>query len=290
MTSHNDSLRGRADIASNQLKSRSPRTEPVAVGKDSSSTTTTTIASVPAFSLPQRLALSPKLLASHSDGEKNNDSIENKENSSSAKYNSMYFVNSFKDIDKIKDMKHWSQIVATEFGYELFINYSQLEFCIENLLFLTEYMQLKDVLKRKFSIFLQLWNYTKNDRETRKRIGFNINFPSIDDGKYGQENRRLSIQIRDNHDAGHGYPVSIISKKLFNDLDVLSAFKALYYKYVDSSYAPFMINISSPTREKITMSLDHKYYKRHRIQRDTTTEKSMHMYILHNYIIITIIA
>lgn len=41
-------------------------------------------------------------------------------------------------IDNLQQVKHWSQIVVTPFGYQVFINHLQNEFCVENLLFLTE--------------------------------------------------------------------------------------------------------------------------------------------------------
>ena len=34
--------------------------------------------------------------------------------------------------------KHWSQVVSTSYGYELFINHLEKEFSVENLLFITE--------------------------------------------------------------------------------------------------------------------------------------------------------
>ena len=41
----------------------------------------------------------------------------------------------FKNIDK---MRYWWQAVSTAYNYELFVNFSQLEFSVENLLFITE--------------------------------------------------------------------------------------------------------------------------------------------------------
>ena len=38
----------------------------------------------------------------------------------------------------IQNMGHWSQVVSTSIGYELFINHLESEFSVENMLFITE--------------------------------------------------------------------------------------------------------------------------------------------------------
>ena len=40
--------------------------------------------------------------------------------------------------ESIKFMKHWSQVVSTPMGYELFINHLAKEFSVETMLFITE--------------------------------------------------------------------------------------------------------------------------------------------------------
>ena len=47
-------------------------------------------------------------------------------------------VTSFKETIIIGHMKHWSQIVTTNYGFELFINHLESEWSVENLLFITE--------------------------------------------------------------------------------------------------------------------------------------------------------
>ena len=51
---------------------------------------------------------------------------------------------------------NWVQVVSGEYGYELFINHSEKEHTVANLLFLTAYVQVKTVLEYKFDIFTQL--------------------------------------------------------------------------------------------------------------------------------------
>ena len=47
-------------------------------------------------------------------------------------------VKDVNEIDKIENMRSWIEIVRSSFGYQLFINYLELEFSVENLLFMTE--------------------------------------------------------------------------------------------------------------------------------------------------------
>ena len=52
-------------------------------------------------------------------------------------------VSSFKDTTTvIPQMTHWSQIVTTHHGFELFINHLESEFSVENLLFITDILPL----------------------------------------------------------------------------------------------------------------------------------------------------
>ena len=44
----------------------------------------------------------------------------------------------FNYISSIKIMRHWSQVVSTSMGYELFMNHLEKEFSVETLLFITE--------------------------------------------------------------------------------------------------------------------------------------------------------
>ena len=61
-------------------------------------------------------------------------------------------VSSFKETTVIAHMTHWSQIVTTHYGFELFINHLESEWSVENLLFITEVLFLYSIF-----FFLQLY-------------------------------------------------------------------------------------------------------------------------------------
>ena len=74
--------------------------------------------------------------------------------------------------------------------------------------------------------------------------------------------RKHSISIHtSNTNDNNQIPISLIAKQLFNDLDIIAAFKSLYNKYINANSAPFLINIGSLERKRITMRLDTRYYK-----------------------------
>ena len=227
---------------------------------------------------------------------------------------------------KISNMRNWSDIVSTPFGYQLFINHCESEFNVENLLFLTEYVQVKDVLWRKFFDAMNQINgnnkhdhnfdqiatdiagirksignprqhvqvdYTLEHKVQHKQNDFHVNFPKIDDSMLRDESiqdnndnnfnrvksmslsfRARNINIINLYDSQeYQYPVSLIAKKLFNNLDIIDAFITLYTKYIDTNQASFMINISSRTRQRLTVMLDCKYYNRYRLQRDKEKQR-----------------
>ena len=69
----------------------------------------------------------------------------------------------------LNSFKNWSQTVTNTNIYEKFLHHLQTWFSIENLLFITEYMQIKNVLKQKYS---QLEQLIKDNVS----IGFDIEF------------------------------------------------------------------------------------------------------------------
>ena len=164
-------------------------------------------------------------------------------------------INNINDIGMIISMKHWSEIVSTSFGYQLFMDHLELEFSIENLLFITEYIQIKYVLSKKFDQLNQLLSSNKNSNNYKKDIGFNIKFGFVNDDSIFE-----SYESNKNTTES-GYPLSLIAKQLYNDLDIINAFKTLYKKYIDYYDASFMINISSQSRNNLMTMLDDKYYK-----------------------------
>ena len=284
-------------------------------------------------------------------------------------------------MDDITNMKNWSSVVSSELGYELFMNHLQSEFSIENLLYITEYMQIKDVLKND-SIFGPIVEKLMKDKIS---CSFHVDLPEIPDSMlmnrsggnstssngagsvgggaggsghggggatllipadeespevfnnysninpnrenfkffhkkvnstslsknglgnhFGASNSNNNSNSNKNNNNTNGnnnknnntnnnnnnsnnksnnksyslnykkqglrqasvsdippiVPISKIAKKLYNDNDIISAFKSLYNKYIDSQSAPFMINIASQNRDLLMISLDNKYYRK----------------------------
>ena len=76
----------------------------------------------------------------------------------------------------------WIDIVVTTFGYESFINFLETEFAVENLVFITEYVQVKMLLQRYF-----------NDdiiNDINKNSKFNISLPFEFDENYKANNEK----------------------------------------------------------------------------------------------------
>ena len=79
------------------------------------------------------------------------------------------------NIDKSKfQYKHWSKAVSCPYIYEKFMNHLETEFSIENLLFITEYVQIKHQLKQKYC---QLEQMMKDNG----LIKFDIKLPPLND-------------------------------------------------------------------------------------------------------------
>lgn len=96
--------------------------------------------------------------------------------------------------------------------------------------------------------------------EQDRKLRFNISLP-----RSWIEKTKEKSNINENEDANtsDSIPASLIAINLYkNDKNVIEAFKSLYKKYIDSNYAPFMINIASHTRVQLTESLDTSYYYR----------------------------
>ena len=160
----------------------------------------------------------------------------------------------------------WKKIISTYDGYEALMNYLAKEFAMENLLFLQEYIQIKNVLKKYFGEIMNQLN--KSNVYTK----YKLKLP----------------ETNSNMNSIHYFPQSIIAQRLNNSLEkflvddidikddkfdnsktlivckhIILAFKSIYYKYIDDSDAIFMINVSSPSRNKVTKLLDADYYLDH---------------------------
>ena len=195
---------------------------------------------------------------------------------------------------------HWSRVIVTPYIYEKFMNFLTREFAVENLLFITEYIQIKNVLKQKYDNFSQMMKEnksirfdiklpqneidnhdinvetktkteTKTDTDTEKTTTTSRNKKHV-----GNNDHRLSVAIAIGHMKKPSYnsssfsnitdiptmPVSLIAKQLYDNFDIIIAFKSLYNKYIDEYNAPFMINISSHCRKTLMKSLDSNYFQR----------------------------
>ena len=110
-------------------------------------------------------------------------------------------------------------------------------------------MQVKDALKQTFG---ELEGMIKSN----KKMQFDVNLPQISPSMLSQKGDRSPFQTS----VSTMIPISKIAQQVFNDGNVIAAFKSLYKKYIDSNNAPFMINIASKNRERLMKSLDSEYY------------------------------
>jgi len=119
--------------------------------------------------------------------------------------------------------KSWEQIAQSDDGYVEFANFLEKEFSTENILFLTEYVQLKTAMMQYESLRKVL---------TAKELNYTLKLP-------------LSA------------PNSLISKEFNMDKvnAVYSSTRKLYAKYIDPR-AYLQININSTTRAKLGRIFD----------------------------------
>ena len=79
----------------------------------------------------------------------------------------------------IESISHWTQIMDTEIGYEEFMDYLAREFSTENLLFITEYIEVKKVLMDYFPHILD-----KLKQEYATECGFFVEFATLTSDEY----------------------------------------------------------------------------------------------------------
>ena len=161
---------------------------------------------------------------------------------------------------------HWSTAVTTPYIYETFMNHLETEFSVENLLFITEYVQIKQVLMIKYP-------QSRSMMKENALIKFDIKLPQNNtdcDYDYDEKNSILEIEMKQSNPNSNRavsvetpptMHVSRIAKQLCQDSNVIITFRSLYNKYVDENNAPFMINVSSICREELIKSLDCNYYQ-----------------------------
>ena len=77
--------------------------------------------------------------------------------------------------DNGKKRIHWSEVVGDSENYQKFINHLESEFSVENLLFITEYIQIKNLLKQRYN---SIWQQLINDKKHASKIKFNVLLPT----------------------------------------------------------------------------------------------------------------
>ena len=121
----------------------------------------------------------------------------------------------------------WREMVKTMDGYEQFASFLEREFSMENILFVTEYVQLKQ----------EIMKVEKNKvmMESELKLNYNLSFPpDIPKSIIAKEFDSESMDAMD------------VNKSVYNGL------KQLYAKYIDSSTAAMEVNISSTTKYNLT--------------------------------------
>ena len=190
----------------------------------------------------------------------------------------------FGSSDATKSINHWTQIMSTEVGYEEFMDYLAQEFSTENLLFITEYIEVKKVLANHFGKILEklkekhagdygffvefdtLANDEYENMENRANISIGIRTFSVSDIKDNcshsliarelneelikfRNNNNKDLELEDNHGDEENYQNMVAVG--IRDC-IISAFSRIYSKYIDDYSASFMINLSHRNRESLS--------------------------------------
>eukprot|EP01083_Nonionella_stella_P215763 776244_1 len=134
--------------------------------------------------------------------------------------------NEYKDVR----ITSWKPIVQKMDGYALFMNHLQREFCVENLLFVTEYSQFKQMLIKT----------APNQMETmQEKLVWKLDLPPSAELPLGSITCRFHCQITETE-----------TSKTDMDKLLFDACNKLYEKYIKPG-ATFEINISSSQRYNI---------------------------------------
>ena len=147
--------------------------------------------------------------------------------------------NNQNDIGQNNESKNveWREIIATMDGYEQFAAFLQKEFSTENILFVTEYVQLKHEL-------IKVEKY-KNMIEDELKLDYDLSLPSdIPQSIISKEFRNAINKCEPETSNGH--------TNTSTDVVVLNGLYGMYKKYIDSSTATMGVNISSYTRNNLT--------------------------------------
>ena len=123
------------------------------------------------------------------------------------------------------NLQHWTTAVIAPLIYEKFMNHLQGEFSLENLLFITEYVQIKNVLRTQHPELKQIM---KNNVLIKfdVKLGQFPNDDSANDENKAEERINRSGSII--NETPPIVPVSLIAKRLSENGDIILAFKSIY--------------------------------------------------------------
>ena len=131
-------------------------------------------------------------------------------------------------------MIHWKEIIKSMDGYEQFASFLEKEFSTENILFVTEYVQLKKEI-------MKIERY-KNMIEDELKLDYDLILPldipkSIIAKEFEEKVNGVGTGADTDHESDH---------MVFNGL------YEIYGKYIDSLTARMEVNVSSSTRYNLT--------------------------------------
>ena len=153
----------------------------------------------------------------------------------------------------------WKNIVSVYDGYVAFMNHLGKELSMENLLFIQEYVQIKQVL---FDIFESIMNDIVSESRTKLfTVKLAENSKKIPESMIGQQMKdKLSQVVKLNENVNQGGTINNNNNNNDNNklicVTIMQAFRKLYSKYIDSNGAVFMINISSRNRNTLKNMFD----------------------------------
>ena len=123
-----------------------------------------------------------------------------------------------------------AQIVESDDGYEQFANFLEQEFSVENILFITEYVQLKNAMCEIGAL---------KEALNALELSYPLSLP--DSAPNSSISRVFTEQMKSTSDS---------DEQIIN-CAVYTATNELYSKYIDSSRALLEINISSGIRARL---------------------------------------
>merc|ERR1719474_770762 len=128
---------------------------------------------------------------------------------------------------------HWQRTVSTKKGYENFARYLAHQFALENLLFVTEFVQLKQVAMQNEAICLHIGS--------QSGLAFELTLPPELTLSSIAEGFKKNIKQVETECVETG-----IKTTFFESM------KQIYLKYIDSDVAPLEINVPAKMRHQIS--------------------------------------